>query len=181
MSRKQSEVTSDNLVVLGHVMKPQGLKGAMKVRIANDAIPNLTIDEPVFIPMQGGPVPFFIEDLPDTTRSIIVLKLEGINSVDASNELVGKDVLVAPDQLNYAEDHGLMALVGFTVSDTVLGDIGVVSGVMELPQQSILEVTFQGKEILIPAVENIIEVVDMEKRHLVVSTPDGLVDLYING
>lgn len=174
-------MTFDNLVVLGHVMKPHGLKGAVKVRVANDAIPNMTIDEPVFILLQGGPVPFFVEERPDTSRNTIVLKLEGIDTIDAAKEMVGKEVLVAPDQLQYTEEIGLHALVGFAVTDTELGNIGVVSGVMELPQQSILEVAFRDKEVLIPAVDSIIVGIDLEKRQIVVKTPDGLVDLYING
>jgi 16S rRNA processing protein RimM len=174
-------VNLDNLAVLGHTMKPHGLKGALKVRLTSGAIPQIAINEPVFILLQGGPVPFFVEEKPDVSRSTIVLKLEGIDSIDAAEGFVGKEVLIQPDRLEWEEETGLNALIGYSVHDLNLGDIGTVTGVMELPQQSILEILHKGKEVLIPAVEGIIQGIDPKKKQIVVETPEGLVDLYLHG
>lgn len=172
----------DNLAVLGYFAKPHGLKGALKVRLAQGIIPEININEPVFILLQGGPVPFFVAEKPDTDRSTIVLKLEGIDTIDAAERMVGKEALIDPKQLTQVEEEiGLNSLIGFAVTDVSLGDIGVVSGVLELQHQSVFEILFKGKEILIPAVDGIVQQIDEETKRIIVDAPAGLVDLYLNG
>lgn len=181
-SPRPSKVNPESLTVFGHVMRPHGLRGALKVRLHGGITPQIEIDEPVFILLQGGPVPFFSEDRVDASRDTIVLKLEGIDTVDAAEALTGKQVLVDPSRITDEEPTGLHALIGFTVSDQKLGDLGTVTDVMEMQMQSVLEVEHHsGKQILIPAVEHILHSIDMEGKCLNVETPDGLVDIYLNG
>jgi len=172
--------SSDNLTELGRVIKPHGLKGAFKVHVTANGIPTIRKDEPVFILMQGGPVPFFPEEDPSFSAGTLVLKLEGIDTVEQAERMTGKQLLVNPAMIG-EEEEGLNALVGLRVEDTDLGHIGTVTGIMEVPQQSVLEVEHLGKQILIPAVEGIIIGIDMEGGIVTVATPPGLVELYLNG
>lgn len=174
-------MSPESLTVFGHILRPHGLKGSLKVRLVGGLTPQIEKDEPVFIPLQGGPVPFFAEEPAETGRDTIVLKLEGIDTVEAAERFVGKEVLMDASRLLEDEPTGLDTLIGFSVTDVHLGPLGTVTGVMELPMQSILEIDHQGRQILIPAVEHIVVGVDAEKRTVTVETPDGLVDIYLNG
>lgn len=171
----------EHLAVLGRVTRPHGLKGALKVRLAEGIIPQIGIEEPVFILLQGGPVPFFVAERPHVNGGSLVLKLEGIDTIEAAEKFTGKEIHIAPEKLLTEEKTGLHVLVGYAVTDVNLGSIGAVSGVMELPYQSVLEVEHRGKQLLIPAIEPIIRAIDAKGKRLTVETPEGLVDLYING
>ncbi|MCF8257824.1 MAG: ribosome maturation factor RimM [Flavobacteriales bacterium] len=175
-------MASENLTVFGHIFKPHGLKGSLKVKLIGGMIPQIEKDEPVFIPLQGGPVPFFAEERADTSRDFIVLKLEGIDTVGAAADFVGKDVLIDRARLTEEEPTGLHALIGYSVTDVDLGHLGTVTDVLEMTMQSVLEIGHPtGKQVLIPAVDHILLAVDEKKRVLTVDTPDGLVDIYLHG
>jgi 16S rRNA processing protein RimM len=174
-------LTPANLTELGRVLKPHGLKGAVKVRVTASGVPIIEKDEPVFILVQGGPVPFFSEEKATLVGNALVLKLEGIDTMEQAEQLVGKQLLVDPEMIEDEEQEGLYALIGLKVQDINLGEIGTVTGIMEVPQQSVLEVEHQGKQILIPAVEGIIIGLDQKTGVISVDTPPGLVDLYLNG
>jgi 16S rRNA processing protein RimM len=175
-------LSSENLTVFGHIFKPHGLKGSLKVKLVGGMIPQIEKDEPVFIPLQGGPVPFFAEERADTTRDFIVLKLEGVDTVSAAEAFVGKQVLIDRDRIMEEEPTGLHALIGYVVTDVHLGELGKVTDVMEMTMQSVLELEHpSGKQILIPAVDHILLAIDTEGKRLTVDTPDGLVDIYLHG
>lgn len=163
------------------MLKPHGLKGGLKVRVTANGIPDIEKDEPVFILLQGGPVPFFAEEKAFLVGKTMVLKLEGINTVEQAEGICGKQLLINPNMIEEEEDEGLNTLVGLLVEDLNLGELGTVTGILEVPQQSVLEVEHKGKQILIPAVEGIIIGFDMEKGVITVDTPPGLVDIYLNG
>jgi 16S rRNA processing protein RimM len=101
--------------------------------------------------------------------------------VEAAERFVGKEVLIEPERLQVEEPTGLDVLVGYTVVDVNLGHLGTVSGIMELPMQSILEIDQNGKQILVPAVEDILLSIDTDTKTVTLDTPPGLVDIYLNG
>ena len=57
------------------------------------------------------------------------------------------------------------------------GAIGVIEEVIEMPQQIMGIVNYQGKEVLIPLNDQFITGVDEEKKILEMELPEGLLDL----
>lgn len=169
------------LKVVGTISRSHGLHGSLKVNIHAAGVPALEKDEPVFILLQGGPVPFFVEDCKQSSRDRMVLKLEDIDSVEQAEKLVGKDLMLERIKLDAPEQDASSELMGCKVVDSEKGPIGQVSGIMDNPQHPILEVAFENKTILIPWVEDIINDVDVETKLIKISAPEGLIDLYING
>ena len=47
-----------------------------------------------------------------------------------------------------------------------------------MPHYAILQVNANGKEVLIPAIKEIIKKLDREKSVLSIKAPDGLIELY---
>ena len=170
-----------DLKVVGTITRSHGLNGALKVNIHVAGFPALEKDEPIFILLQGGSVPFFVEDCSQVSRDKLVLKLEEVESLEQAEKLVGNQVLLERAKLDAPEHDASNELIGCNVVDSKKGEIGTVSGIMENPQYPILEIDFEVKTILVPWVEEIIDEVDMEARIIKISAPDGLIDLYING
>jgi len=71
-------------------------------------------------------------------------------------------------------------IIGFTVMDKQHGNIGVITGVNDSVSQVLFEVKKDDKELLIPVADNIIDKVDRANKILYVTTPEGLVDLYLS-
>ena len=171
----------NDLKVLGTISRSHGLKGSFKVAVHAAGFPILEKDEPVFIQLQGGPVPFFVEECRVDGHNKLVLKLEDVDSLEKANSLVGNEMLLERNRFDAPEQDASVSLLGYTVVDAEKGNIGRVSGIMDSPQHPILEVAFEDKTILIPWVEEIIQEVEVEKEVISIVAPDGLIDLYING
>ncbi len=170
-----------DLKVLGTISRSHGLKGAFKVNVYAKGVPELEEGEPVFIRLQGGPVPFFVEECSVNSPDKMVLKVEDVNTLEAADTLVGSEMLLEASRFDDSAPDTSEELLGFTVNDAEKGNIGTVSGFMDSPQHPILEVAFEDKTILIPWVEEIIKEVEVEKKVISIEAPDGLIDLYING
>ena len=70
-------------------------------------------------------------------------------------------------------------VIGFTVIDERLGEIGTCQDFLEVSNNPIMQVNHNGTEILIPASQQFVTQVDRENRILHVSTPEGLVEIYL--
>ena len=60
------------------------------------------------------------------------------------------------------------------------GNIGVITGVNDSVSQVLFEVEKDDKQLLIPVADNIIQKVDRDVKTIYVTTPEGLVDLYLS-
>jgi 16S rRNA processing protein RimM len=65
------------------------------------------------------------------------------------------------------------------VIDSVLGELGPLTNVYELPQQSVGEFTYKNKSVLFPIREEFIDKVDRTEMKFYVTLPEGLVDIYL--
>jgi len=51
--------------------------------------------------------------------------------------------------------------------------------VLDNHQQALLQVRFGEKEILIPAVDQIMKEIDRKKKIIYIEAPDGLIEIYL--
>lgn len=170
-----------DLKVLGTVTRSHGLKGSFKVNIHTAGLLPIGKEEPVFIQIQGGPVPFFVEECSASSHDTWTMKLDEVDTLEQAERLVGKELFIEAGKLVGVIADEADELIGYTVTDLEKGAIGVVTGVMETAQHPILEIDNKGTQILVPWVGAIVKAVDEEWRTIRIEAPDGLIDLYMNG
>jgi 16S rRNA processing protein RimM len=167
---------------LGHISKTFGYKGAVVFVLDVDTPENYKKLESVFIDINEKLVPFFIKSfsLPHNSRFATVL-FENIDSTEKAQSLLNHKLylpltLLPPLKGNQFYYH---EIIGFEVNDEVHGNIGKITGIIDMPHYAIIQVDHKGKEILIPAIKDIIKTLDREKNILHINAPDGLIELYI--
>ena len=102
----------------------------------------------------------------------------GIDSIDDAEALVGSFCLAAAEDLpDVSADEAPALLLGYTVEDSSFGPLGTVSDVLESAAQATLFVTGEQGEVLIPFVEEFVEVVDEAASAIRTRIPQGLLDL----
>jgi 16S rRNA processing protein RimM len=108
----------------------------------------------------------------------LLLKLDGIDSLEAGKALLNKDIWVPEaDFKKFAAKTAPISLLGFSmISDGVA--IGDVLEVIEQPHQVLCSILYKGKEALIPIHEETLEKIDMKNRKVYVNLPDGLLEIY---
>jgi 16S rRNA processing protein RimM len=91
------------------------------------------------------------------------------------NVYLSAKILPELDGINFY-DHEVM---GYKVIDEVHGDIGVLSLVIDLKVNPLLQIMKDEKEILVPLIEGVVREVDRDNKELHIKSPDGLIDLYL--
>ena len=71
-------------------------------------------------------------------------------------------------------------VIGFSMEDLHYGNIGVITGINDQSAQALFEVKKDTTELLIPMIDEFIKQVDRKNKKIIVQTPDGLIDMYLD-
>lgn len=167
------------LCPVGTVTRTNGQRGSIRVRITADKV-RFKVGEPVFVRLGQGPVPFFVRSAQEIGHEW-ELSLDHVDDEQYAMRLVRCEVLMFGKPSAQKKSDDLEQLIGWTVTDPMHGDLGTISSIMEMKAHPVLVVNHRGYEVLIPAVEPIIEKIDRRKHTVHCALPDGLLELYVNG
>jgi 16S rRNA processing protein RimM len=176
-------MTKEECFLLGHISKVHGFNGEVIFLTKEEYQIDLNEVESVFIEINGQLIPFFIDDCRKTGNTSSIVKLHDVDAVEKAKQLLKSDICLPLSLLSEKNKTVLQPamLNGYKVIDDEKGDIGEVAKVLEMPQQLILEIRFNKKEILIPANEDIIYKIDHKKKIIYLNAPEGLIDIYLEG
>jgi 16S rRNA processing protein RimM len=136
----------------------------------------------VFVEIKGNLVPYFIEDfnLHKTDKAIVTL--EGVDTIEKAQALVGSALYLPEEALDELEEGQFYYhdIPGYTVVDERLGALGTVITVYTPGSQDLIAMDYKGFEVLIPVVDDIVISADHEKKQVLVNLPEGLVDVYLD-
>jgi len=166
-----------NCILLGKITKLHGFEGAVAVKTELNLSENIPLGEPVFLEIEGRPVPFFIEDTFSSRPGIINLKFEDYNSSEKVKEFVGCSVYFSGKPAD-KKDEDLSDLIGYTVLSDIGDSIGIINEVIPNPGQILLEITSaKGKKILIPLHEDLVTMINDDMKTITMIIPDGLIEI----
>ena len=174
---------SEDWLMVGKLVGAQGLQGELRVNPASDFPERFTTPGSRWLRSRKGGEPREIHlrkgrQLPG--KSLYIVRLEGVDSHDAAEALVGQELLVpASDrpELEEGEFH-LLDLVGLEArlhpDQTAIGTVtDLISGGNDLLELR----TSAGRTLLIPFVEAIVPEVHLAEGWLLLTPPPGLLDL----
>ncbi len=163
---------------IGKVVKSHGIHGELIVETSESGLFEDT-KESVLLEINGLLVPFFFSTHTQQSAQRFRVKFLWIESADKANDLVGCEIYVPTHSLkaDYSPDSP-HAYIGFEVRDEKHGLLGEVSNFYNHTNNPLLAVGTGRDEILIPLHEDFIVQVDLALKKLVLSLPDGLLDVY---
>ncbi|NQY05221.1 MAG: 16S rRNA processing protein RimM [Flavobacteriaceae bacterium] len=166
---------------LGKIVKKYSFKGEVLVKLDTDEPQLYTKLESVFISLGNNLVPFFIDDARLHKSNLLRLKFEDVDTEDDADQLIKCDLYLPLSFLPKLSGNKFYyhEVVGFTVVDTNFGEVGTITGVNDNTAQALFEIDRDGTEILIPLNDEFISEVSRVKKQVIVSTPEGLIDLYL--
>lgn len=170
-------IKPQEVIKIGKVTKTHGVSGELSCTFINDIFgeddaPYLVAD------IDGILVPFFIEEYRFKSDVTALIKFEDIDDTDSAKLLLGRELyfpmkyLADDDVNNFGE-----GLVGYKIySDKSL--IGTVSAIDDTTANILFSITTEsGDEILIPATDDFVESIDENKREIIMSLPEGLLEI----
>lgn len=174
----------NNLVSVARVSKLFGLSGEIVLNLYDRFPENMNMEEPLYVKIDTLAVPLFFEKFARRGRSSALVLFADIDSEVRAQEFVGQELFmrsasssVGPDERNddeiYFED-----LVGYTA----IVDNGIRGEIIEFIDSDfnpLFTIEINGKQVLVPAVDEFIVSLDEEKREIGFSLPEGLLDLFV--
>ena len=177
-------MTIDETYQLGYIIKTHGLRGHVAAHFDVDDAAAYTKLKTVYLTLAGAPtklVAYEVEKVQPQAANRVLLKLRGIERIEEAEPLRGSQLHLPLTQLPELEDDQFYFhdVIGFTVVDENMGVLGLVENFYELPQQDMLAMRYQGQEVLIPVVDELVSHADQEKKEIYVNLPEGLLDIYL--
>lgn len=166
---------------VGKIVKKYSFKGELLVKLDTDE-PEIYEDmESVFIDLRNNLVPFFIESSQLHKSELLRIKFEDVDSEQDADALLKSDLYLPLEFLPKLDDDKFYfhEIIGFTIEDVNFGKVGIVKSVNDSTAQALFEIDRDGIEILIPMNDAFINKVDKKNKLIIVDTPEGLIDLYL--
>lgn len=167
---------------LGYVTKIFGFKGDLTIYLDVDDPLIYKKMESVFVLIGAKLIPFFIDKFslrPNSREAVI--HFQGVDNEENARQLVGKELYLPVEHLPALEGNAFYyhEIEGFEAIDEQKGCIGTIDHVLDLPANPLFQIRQGQKEILIPVRDELIVNVDRINRRIILNTPDGLIDLYL--
>lgn len=175
-------ITREDCVKIGEVSKTHNLRGSVVISTDSDLLERYA-DEPVFLQLDGAPVPFFISDegLSVRNHTSYIVKFDYVDTLAQAERLLGCEVLLERALLEEEEmdesEYDVFELIDFEVNDEVSGETGKVTDVSDYSGNIVLTIFILGKDILLPLSEVYVCEIDSEHRLLRVRIPEELAEL----
>ena len=158
---------------VGSAVKVHGTKGELKFILTQ----NFKIKEWAFLEFRGKPVPFYIEHTKAEFADEMIMKLRSIDSVEQASTYIGKPLLMLAKQVKMVKNANDWNLEGYSMMDEQMGELGIITGIIDNTYQSLALVNYQGREIMVPLVDEIVLEINDKKKEVFVAIPDGLLAL----
>ena len=170
----------DNITSIGKIVATFGIKGELIVShgLNNKSdfkgLKALVVEEKSDIY-----VPYFVESIKAKSTDEFLVKLEGLDTKEKAQVLLKKNIWMKNEDFNkFVSTNSSLALMGFSIVENgkVLGE---VVEVIEQPHQILCTIIIDDKEVYIPLHEQSLKGVDRAEKKILVSLPDGLLDIYL--
>lgn len=150
----------------------------------------LDVDDPekysgldsVFLLIDKKLVPFFIDKIslrPNSNQAII--RFRDIDDEKKAEYLINCKIYLPLDNLPPLSGNQFYfhEVEGFTVYDTRHGYIGKIKQVLDYPGNPLFQIERDENEVLIPVCDELIKEVKRDLKEILVTTPNGLLDIYM--
>ncbi|MHC5200871.1 ribosome maturation factor RimM [Myroides sp. LJL119] len=167
---------------LGKIAKKFSFKGEVLAYLDTDEPELYENLESVFVDQDGQLIPFFIESAFLHKNDFLRIKFEDCESEEEAEDLIGCQLYLPLSTLPKLEGNKFYfhEIIGFDVEDVNYGHIGVLDHINDSVSQALFVIDRNGTEILVPMIDPFIEKVDRDNKKLILKTPAGLLDIYLD-
>lgn len=167
----------DNLILMGRVLRPHGLKGLLQVRSYAESASSFLAAGRLFLRASGGEEEVYPILSAKPHRGGVLLELEGLSALQEAEVWKGAEIWIDRDALSKEEDEYFwFELLGLKVMLPSGERLGVLQQVIPTAGGDIYRVEGGGREFFIPAVEDMIREIDLQAGTMTIEPVQGLVD-----
>lgn len=167
----------EQLMEIGQIVNTYGIKGFLKVVPYTDDITRFEDLKTIYIEIKGSLKSVIIEEV-KYAKNLVLLKLEGIDDINTAQiykncyiKIDRKDAVKLPE-----DSYFIVDLIGLQVYTDNNEELGNIVDVYPTGANDIYVVkNEEGKQVLLPAIGDVIKKVDIENKKMIVHLIEGLV------
>ena len=162
-------MNKDKLIPVGSLVKHHGLKGELKVFLYNEDSETLVMGLPIWIETDNNFISYHLENVRGSKNNLII-KFKNINSRENSQFLIKKEIYVSRNDFpDLDEGFYLNDIIGFKIINDTDQVCGYLKDILVLTGNEVLVIDYDGKEVLLPNVEEFVKLFDFDKKIIIVS------------
>jgi 16S rRNA processing protein RimM len=170
---------SSEPVLLGKIVATHGIKGQLRIAVYSGEFETiLSLSSLMLKGPDGG-----LETLEVATSAVhgkkLLVALKGYGSINQVLHLVGREIYSTRDQMPELSEGEFYwcDLLGLKVMTDGGELLGILADIIATGSNDVYVVKDDGREYLIPALEDVVLDIDLNKGIMMVSPPEGLLDL----
>ncbi len=174
-----NEAVFSDLLLLGRVVKPHGLDGTLSIRSYAESEASFLDAGRVVLKTKEKQRREYPVIAARPHKKGILLDLEGLDSVDEAEVLRDADIYIRRDTLtrDHEDEYFWEELIGLDVYLNSGRRIGTLTRILPTGGNDVYVVSSGEKETLIPATREVVEGIDLERKRMIISHMEGLLDL----
>lgn len=162
---------------IGQIVNTSGLKGILKIKPFTDDIKKFSNLKTIYIKTKSGLTEFKIEQV-RYVKNMVMLKLAAIDTVEEAEKYRNLYIKILRDQEEELEEgsYYVVDILGCKVNTDANQELGKIVDVFQTGSNDVYVVKDeQGKQILLPAIKQVIKNVDIKNKIITVHLLEGLV------
>jgi 16S rRNA processing protein RimM len=169
---------SRGLVAFGRIVGTHGLRGALRVRLENPDSTTLDSIERLFVDRDETIVEYRVRSFARAGAGSLKMELEGIDTIEDAQAMRGFELSVAGEDLPAlaANEFYYFQVIGLRVETTDGRSVGRIEEVFFNGANDVWVVKDEGREILVPVIEDVVRRIDLEGGRAIIEAIPGLLD-----
>jgi 16S rRNA processing protein RimM len=168
-----------DLIVIGHVIRPHGVTGLLRIVSYAESRETFLEAGSVFLKTGKNELHEKAVDSIQPHRSFFLVRLSGLDSAEQAETFRGAEILIPKDSLQKEDEDEFFwhELLGMEVYLTNGEYLGVVRDIFPTGSNDVYVVEHEGREFLIPAIQQVVREMDISQKRMIISPMKGLLDL----
>jgi len=172
-------VSSEDLLLIGKVIRPQGLRGLLRIRSYARSAESFLNAGTVFLKSDRQELVGYKVSSLKAHKDVFLMKLDGLSSLGDAERYRGAEIFIKKDLLRRDgdEEYFWFELIGLRVFLSSGRCIGTLKEIIATGSNDIFVVKEGEKEYLIPAIHEVVEEIDLKNKKITIYEVEGLLDL----
>ena len=174
-----SEVSPESLLLVGKVIRPHGLRGLLRVWSYSQSEESFLRGGTIFL--KADPEKIHERRVISVTphKNFFLMELEKLESLEDAERFRGAEIFIRKDKLRRRakDEYFWFELIGLEVYLRSGLYLGILEEILETGSNDIYVIRGGEKELLIPAVHDVVKQIDLEKKKMIIDEMEGLFNI----
>lgn len=165
-----------NFIETGKIVGTHGVRGMVRIQPWCDSPDFLCKFKKFYCDSEGNAFLKVIKATPH--GNVVIAVLDGIDSIEAAEKYRNKTIYIDRKDFKLPKDRYLICdLIGCEVFDAETNDLlGKLTDISATGANDVWHITKEGKEYLVPAIDEVIVSVDTDNEKIVIKAMKGIFD-----